>query len=97
MAENGLSGSSFTARIVASTRTSLVCAHSAPGAFTGPRRRSICSTRGQRQPMWTNGDPRAQAPRVAMRRMGSASERLAFVEHVEQRVAAVLARVKPGR
>ncbi len=47
--------------------------------------------------VFRGNDPRAEAVRVALRRMGLAAGRLAFAEHVERRVAAVLARVKPGR
>ena len=126
MAESGLSGSSFTARIIASTRASLVCAAlGAWCAFTGPlhggapgptldlldavaaaddvdewiERRLAAGERlmGFGHRVFRGNDPRAEALRVAMRRMGSAAGRLAFAEHVEQRVAAVLARIKPGR
>jgi citrate synthase len=126
MAESGLSGSSFTARIVASTRASLVCATlGAWCAFTGPlhggapgptldllgavavaddvdgwiERRLIAGERlmGFGHRVFRGNDPRAEAMRVALRRMVPAAGRLAFAEHVEQRVAAVLARVKPGR
>jgi len=126
MAESGLSGSSFTARIVASTRASLVCAVlGAWCAFTGPlhggapgptldlldaleaaedmddwiERRLAAGERlmGFGHRVFRGNDPRAEAMRAALRRMGQAAGRLAFAEHVEQRVAAVLARVKPGR
>ncbi len=126
MAESGLSGSSFTARVVASTRASLVCATlGAWCAFTGPlhggapgptldlldavaaasdmdawiEARLLAGERlmGFGHRVFRGNDPRAEAMRVALRRMGSAAGRLAFAEQVEQRVAAVLARVKPGR
>ena len=126
MAESGLSGSSFTARIIASTRASLVCAAlGAWCAFTGPlhggapgptldlldavaaaddvdgwiERRLAAGERlmGFGHRVFRGNDPRAAAMRVALRRMRSAAGRLAFAEHVERRVAAVLARVKPGR
>jgi len=47
--------------------------------------------------VFRGNDPRAEAIRAALRRMGPAAGRLAFAEQVEQRVAAVLARLKPGR
>jgi citrate synthase len=126
LAESGLSGSSFTARIVASTRASLVCAAlGAWCAFTGPlhggapgptldlldalaasddmdgwiERRLATGKRlmGFGHRVFRGNDPRAEAMRAALRRMGQAARRLAFAEQVEQRVSAVLARVKPGR
>jgi citrate synthase len=126
MAESGLSGSSFTARIVASTRASLVCAAlGAWCAFTGPlhggapgptldlldalaaaddvdgwiERRLAAGERlmGFGHRVFRGNDPRAEAMRGALRHRGFAAGRLAFADHVEQRVAAVLARVKPGR
>jgi citrate synthase len=42
-------------------------------------------------------DPRAQAIRAALRRLGPQASRLEFASHVEERLQAVLARVKPGR
>jgi citrate synthase len=42
-------------------------------------------------------DPRSQAIRAALRRLGPQASRLAFANTVEQRLQAVLARVKPGR
>ena len=126
MAESGLSGSSFTARIVASTRASVVCAVlGAWCAFTGPlhggapgptldlldavaaapdidawvEQRLVAGERlmGFGHRVFRGNDPRAAAMRAALRRMGSAAGRLGFAEEVERRVAAVLARVKPGR
>jgi len=126
MAESGLSGSSFTARIIASTRASLVCAAvGAWCAFTGPlhggapgptldlldalaavddidgwiesRLRAGERLMGFGHRVFHGNDPRAEAMRGALRHMGPAAGRLAFAERVEQRVAAVLARVKPGR
>jgi citrate synthase len=126
MAESGLSGSSFTARIIASTRASLACAAlGAWCAFTGPlhggapgptldlldavaaaddvdgwiEARLAAGERlmGFGHRVFRGNDPRAEAMRVALRRMGSAAGRLAFAEHVERRGAAVLARVRPGR
>ncbi len=126
MAESGLSGSSFTARVIASTRASLVCAVlGAWCAFTGPlhggapgptldlldalaatddvdgwiERKLVAGERlmGFGHRVFRGNDPRAAAMRGALRRIGPAAGRLAFAEQVEQRVAAVLARVKPGR
>jgi citrate synthase len=126
MAESGLSGSSFTARIIASTRASLVCAVlGAWCAFTGPLHGgapgptldlldAVASApdvdawiegrlaAGERlmgfgHRVFRGNDPRAEAMRAALRRMGAAAGRLEFAEHVERRVAAVLQRVKPGR
>jgi len=126
MAESGLSGSSFSARIIASTRASLACAAlGAWCAFTGPlhggapgptldlldaveaaddmdawiERKLVAGERlmGFGHRVFRGNDPRAEAMRGALRRMGPAAGRLAFAEEVEQRVAAVLARVKPGR
>ncbi len=126
MAESGLSGSSFTARIIASTRASLVCAIvGAWCAFTGPlhggapgptldlldalaatddvdgwiERKLVAGERlmGFGHRVFRGNDPRAEAMRKALRQMGPAAGRLAFAEQVEQQVAAVLARVKPGR
>ena len=126
MAESGLSGSSFTARVIASTRASLVCAVlGAWCAFTGPlhggapgptldlldalaetddvdgriERKLVAGERlmGFGHRVFRGNDPRAEAMRAALRRMGPAANRLAFAEYVQQRVAAVLARVKPGR
>lgn len=126
MAESGLSNSSFAARIIASTRASLVCAAlGAWCAFTGPlhggapgptldlldavaaardmdawiERKLVLGERlmGFGHRVFRGNDPRAQAMRVALRRMGPAAGRLAFAEEVERHVAAVLARVKPGR
>lgn len=126
MAESGLSGSSFTARIVASTRASLTCAAlGAWCAFTGPLHGGAPAptldlldaiaaaddmdswieqklAAGERlmgfgHRVFRGNDPRAAAMRVALRRMGPAAGRLHFAEQVETRVAAVLARMKPGR
>ncbi len=126
MAESGLSASSFTARVIASTRATLVCAVlGAWCAFTGPvhggapgptldlldalaatddvdgwiERKLLAGERlmGFGHRVFRGNDPRAEAMRGALRRMGPAAGRLVFAEQVEQRVAAVLARVKPGR
>lgn len=42
-------------------------------------------------------DPRAQALRAALRRLGPKASRLEFANEVERRLQAVLARVRPGR
>jgi len=42
-------------------------------------------------------DPRAQAIRAALRRLGPHASRLAFANEVERRLQAVLARIKPNR
>jgi citrate synthase len=126
MAESGLSGSSFTARVVASTRASLVCAvlgawcaftGSLHGGAPGPtldlldavaaapdmdawiERKLVAGERlmGFGHRVFRGNDPRAEAMRVAIRRMGPAAARLDFAEQVERRVAAVLARMKPDR
>lgn len=47
--------------------------------------------------VYRGNDPRAEAMRAALQRMPSAAERLAFTVHLEQRVAAAVERVKPGR
>ena len=126
MAESGLSGSSFTARVIASTHASLVCAVvGAWCAFTGPlhggapgptldlldalaatddmdgwiERKLQAGERlmGFGHRVFRGNDPRAEAMRGALRRMEPAAGRLVFAGQVEERVAAVVARVKPGR
>ena len=47
--------------------------------------------------VYQGNDPRAEAMRAALRRMGPAAGRLGFATHLEQRVAVVVDRVKPGR
>ena len=47
--------------------------------------------------VFRNGDPRAPALRGALQRLGPGAGRLAFAAEVEARVAAVFARLKPGR
>lgn len=47
--------------------------------------------------LYRGNDPRAEAMRAALQRMPSAAPRLAFAAHLEQRVAAAVERVKPGR
>ncbi|MEJ0019884.1 MAG: citrate/2-methylcitrate synthase [Acetobacteraceae bacterium] len=126
MAESGLSGSSFAARVVASTRASLVCAAlgawcaftgklhgGAPGptldlldaaaaaddldAWLEAKLRAGERLMGFGHRVFSGNDPRAEAMRRALRRMGPVAGRLEFAERVERRLAAVLARVKPGR
>jgi citrate synthase len=126
MAESGLSGSSFTARVIASTRASLTAAVlGAWCAFTGPihggapgptldmlddaqaagnldgwleaRLRSGQRLMGFGHRVFHGNDPRAEAMRLALSRMGPLAGRLAFASVLEARVAAVIERVKPGR
>ena len=126
MAESGLSGSAFTARVVASTRASLAaavlgawCAFTgalhggAPGptldmlddaqaapdldAWLEERLRSGQRLMGFGHRVFRGNDPRAEAMRLAMIRMGPMAGRLSFASHVEARVAAAIERVKPGR
>ncbi len=47
--------------------------------------------------VFRSNDPRAVAMRAALRQMGAGAGRLAFAAHLEERLAAVLARIKPGR
>ncbi len=126
MVESGLSASSFTARVVASTRASLANAVlGAWGAFTGTlhggapgptldmldaaeaapdldawleaRLRGGERLMGFGHRVYRGNDPRAEAMRASMQRMGHLARRLDFATHVEQRVAAVIEKVKPGR
>jgi citrate synthase len=126
MAESGLSGSAFTARVVASTRASLACAVlGAWCAFTGPihggapgptldlldaaaaqtdlegwleaRLRAGERLMGFGHRVFHGNDPRAEAMRQALQRMGPLAGRLAFAVRLEQAVATAMDRVKPGR
>jgi citrate synthase len=127
MMESGLSASSFTARIVASTRAPLTAAVLAAWcAFTGPLHGGAPGPtldlleEAARQPdldawlerklragerlmgfghrLFPDGnDPRAEAIRGALRRLGPDASRLAFATELERHVQAVLGRVKPGR
>ncbi len=127
MMDSGLSASSFTARVVASTRASLASAAlGAWCAFTGAlhggapgptldlldaaegaadldawlERKLVAGERlmGFGHRLFPDGnDPRAQAIRAALRRLGPQASRLEFASEVERRLQAVLARVKPGR
>ena len=47
--------------------------------------------------IYSGNDPRAEAMRAALQGIASAASRLALTAKVEERVAAVLARVRPGR
>ncbi|HUD85675.1 MAG TPA: citrate/2-methylcitrate synthase [Xanthobacteraceae bacterium] len=47
--------------------------------------------------VFRGNDPRATALRAALQRMEPSASRLKFVAHLEHRVAAIVARVKPGR
>ena len=126
MVESGLSASSFTARVIASTRASLTSAVLGGwGAFTGalhggapgPTLDMLDAAEaapdldawleaklrdGQRlmgfgHRVYRGNDPRAEAMRAAMLRMGRSAVRLAFATRVEAAVAAAIERVKPGR
>jgi len=127
MMDSGLSASSFTARVVASTRASLASAAlGAWCAFTGAlhggapgptldlldaaaaaedldawlERKLVAGERvmGFGHRLFPEGnDPRAQAIRAALRRLGPQASRLEFANDVERRLQAVLARLKPGR
>jgi citrate synthase len=126
MAESGLSGSSFTARIIASTRASLAaavlgawCAFTGPlhGGAPGPTLDMLDEAKaasdldtwleaklraGERlmgfgHRVFRGNDPRAEAIRRALAAMGPMAQRLAFASHLEQRVAAAVERVRPGR
>jgi citrate synthase len=46
--------------------------------------------------VFRGNDPRAMAMRAALRQMGAGASRLAFAAHLEERLAAVVARIKPG-
>ncbi|HET6237114.1 MAG TPA: citrate/2-methylcitrate synthase [Acetobacteraceae bacterium] len=127
MMDSGLNASSFTSRVVASTRASLVSAAlGAWCAFTGAlhggapgptldlldeaagvadldawlERKLVAGERlmGFGHRLFPDGnDPRSQAIRVALRRLGPQASRLEFANEVERRLQSVLARVKPGR
>jgi citrate synthase len=126
MVESGLSASSFTARVVASTRASLTSAVlGAWGAFTGAlhggapgptldmldaaeaapdldawleaKLRAGERLMGFGHRVYSGNDPRAEAMRASLERMGHLAKRLAFAQRVERGVAAAIERVKPGR
>ena len=126
MAESGLSGSSFTARVVASTRASLPCAvlgawcaftGALHGGAPGPTLDMLDAAEQAPDPVgwveaklragerlmgfghrvFSGNDPRAEAMRQALQRMGPMAGRLAFASQLEQAVAVAIERVKPGR
>ena len=127
MMDSGLNASSFTARVVASTRASLVpatlgawCAFTGElhGGAPGPtlalldeaatvadldawlERKLLAGERlmGFGHRLFPDGnDPRSQAIRAALRRLGPQASRLDFANEVERRLQSVLARIKPGR
>jgi citrate synthase len=126
MAESGLSGSAFTARVVASTQASMACAVlGAWCAFTGARHGGAPGPtldlldaaatqpdlegwlegrlrKGERlmgfgHRVFAGNDPRAQAMRRALEKMGPLAGRLAFATRLEQAVVTAIERVKPGR
>jgi citrate synthase len=126
MAESGLSGSAFTARVVASTRASLAsavlgawCAFTGPlhGGAPGPTLDLLDAAEGQADlegwlearlragerlmgfghRVFSGNDPRAEAMRQALSRMGPMVGRLAFAARLEKAVAVAIDRVKPGR
>jgi len=47
--------------------------------------------------VFRGNDPRAAAMRAALQQMGAGGSRLEFAAHLEERLAVVLARLKPGR
>ena len=47
--------------------------------------------------VFRGNDPRAAAMRAALQQMGAGASRLEFSAHLEERLAVVLARLKPGR
>ena len=124
--DNGLNASTFTARVVASTRASIASA--AVGAFctfTGPlhggapgptldmideaaasgdidawlERKLAAGGRlmGFGHRVFRVRDPRADALRESVQRLGPSVGRLAFAADFERRALAALARHKPGR
>lgn len=126
LAESGLSASSFTARVVASTRASLASAVlGAWGAFTGAlhggapgptldmleaaeaapdldawieaKLRAGERLMGFGHRVYSGNDPRAEAMRESLQRMGQLATRLDFATRLEAAVAAAIERVKPGR
>ncbi|HEV3176498.1 MAG TPA: citrate synthase, partial [Stellaceae bacterium] len=124
--DHGLNASTFTARVVASTRASLAAAIGAAfSALTGPLHGGApgpvldmldaidtperidpwledALARGERlmgfgHRVYRVRDPRADALKAALQRLGPASGRLAFAELVERRALALLRRRKPSR
>jgi len=124
--DNGLNASTFTARVVASSRASLASAVvGAYCAFTGPLHggapgptldmldeaaasgdidawleRKLASggrLMGFGHRVFRVRDPRADALRESLQRLGPSVGRLAFAADFEQRALAALKRHKPGR
>ncbi len=124
--DHGLNASTFTARVVASTRASLSAAVGAGfAALTGPLHGGApgpvldmldaigtperidawleaALARGARlmgfgHRVYRVRDPRADALKAALQRLGPATRRLAFAELVERRALALLRLRRPGR
>jgi len=124
--DNGFAASTFAARVIASTRASLVaailggyCALTGPlhGGAPGPvldmldeigSREAIDAwldkslAMGERlmgfgHRVWRVRDPRADALKGALERLGPDAGRIAFAEEVERRALAALHRRKPDR
>ena len=124
--DNGLNASTFTARIVASTRASLAaavvggyCTFTGPlhGGAPGPTlemldeaaasgdidawlEKTLASggrLMGFGHRVFRVRDPRADALRESLQRLGPSVGRLAFAADFERRALAALARRKPGR
>jgi citrate synthase len=124
--DNGLAASTFTARVIASTRASLAstvlgayCALTGPlhGGAPGPVLDMLdeigtpenidawleaaleggARLMGFGHRVWRGRDPRADALKSALQRLGPAAGRIAFAEEVERRALAALKRKKPGR
>jgi citrate synthase len=124
--DNGLAASTFTARVIVSTRASLVsavlgayCALTGPlhGGAPGPvlemlddigslanidpwLERALAG--GERlmgfgHRVWRLRDPRADALKTALKRLGPDAGRVGFAEEVERRALAALHRRKPDR
>ena len=124
--DNGLNASTFTARVVASTRASLAsavvggyCAFTGPlhGGAPGPTLEMLDEAAASgdidawlERKLSTGGrlmgfghrvfrvrDPRADALRESLQRLGPSVGRLAFAADFERRALAALSRHKPGR
>ena len=124
--DNGFAASTFAARVIASTRASLVsavlggyCALTGPlhGGAPGPVLDMLdeigtpaaidawldqALSQGERlmgfgHRVWRVRDPRADALKGALERLGPGAGRVAFAEEVERRALAALHRRKPDR
>ena len=124
--DNGLAASTFTARVIASTRASLAasvlggyCALTGPlhGGAPGPvldmldeigdvpgiepwLERALADgarLMGFGHRVWRGRDPRADALKAALERLGPDRGRIGFAEEVERRALAALRRKKPDR